>query len=313
MRFTKYTSIENAYREKFLEQVRNTVPGNEIWFVTEKIDGANFAFYSDGEDVKVASRNQFVDGTFYGCQEVIDRYSETARKISLDIMAAPCDYVIFFGELYGPGIQGKVNYGPEKDFALFDIVMVKGETIGFIKQDVFSTKSSFLIDGFKTAPSMGEMSLEEALKVPVDGKSLVFPEAEGENKMEGVVIKPGFARLTRGGSRIIIKNKNPEFAEREHAKKVKKEIVLSEEQQKALDFLDEFITQNRFDNLFGKQPWNMREFGRFIGEFNKDAIEDANKDSEVLMELEKKDRKTVTKMFNSRVAKFCRPFLEKAE
>ena len=74
MQFTKYSSIENSYREKYINQIIEQGYANEEFVVSSKTDGANFSFIYDGKEVEVASRTQIVDGTFFNCQLVIDKY-----------------------------------------------------------------------------------------------------------------------------------------------------------------------------------------------------------------------------------------------
>ena len=44
MNFTKYNSIENSYRQKFIDKILLELPRDTQYVVTEKIHGANFQF-----------------------------------------------------------------------------------------------------------------------------------------------------------------------------------------------------------------------------------------------------------------------------
>jgi hypothetical protein len=61
MGFKKYNSIENSYREKFLEKIKSIVPPTEKWVVTEKIHGSNFSFIYDVENLTCAKRTGLIN------------------------------------------------------------------------------------------------------------------------------------------------------------------------------------------------------------------------------------------------------------
>ena len=70
MEFIKYPSLTNTYKEDFLlsVQLENENMTFDNWIVTEKIHGANFAIHYDPkkeDDIRVASRNQFVGTDFF--------------------------------------------------------------------------------------------------------------------------------------------------------------------------------------------------------------------------------------------------------
>ena len=66
--FKKFSSLENTYNKVFLEKVQLHPCYTQQWIATEKVHGANFSFWWDKENgVRVASRTQFVDGSFFSC------------------------------------------------------------------------------------------------------------------------------------------------------------------------------------------------------------------------------------------------------
>ena len=48
MQFIKYNSLENHYRDKFIQKVFDEGYGKETFVCTEKVHGANFSFYFNG-------------------------------------------------------------------------------------------------------------------------------------------------------------------------------------------------------------------------------------------------------------------------
>lgn len=302
MQFKKFSSLENTYRTNLIEKViEEGIPTND-WIVTEKVDGANFSFWCDGEQVKVASRNQFVDGTFYGCQEVID---EIAPKI-LAFCSDNNTQIVIYGELYGDGIQKRVKYG-KKSFVAFDVFCLWA---GSTEHKDYAQNLCFDI-GIPFAPVIFRGSFEECLAVNNTFKSLLTPEGYGdENIAEGVVIEPANPAWFRNGSRVYFKNKSEKFSEKKKKVKVKvaQELSLSEASQSVLHNLTSYVTENRVVSVISKiGKVGTKDFQRILGLTVQDAIEDYEKDTEVNVEDVCGDEwKAVLKMLNGLSAHIVR-------
>lgn len=298
MQFKKFSSLENTYRTNLIEKVIEEGIPTDNWIVTEKVDGANFSFWCDGEQVKVASRNQFVDGTFYGCQEVIDR-------IAPKILLFCSDYdtqIVIYGELYGDGIQKRVNYG-DKSFIAFDVHCVNSNT---------PVDKEFAIAlceriGIPFAPVLFRGSFEECLAVTNTFKSHLTPEFhDGANTAEGVVIEPVTPAWFRNGDRVYFKNKSEKFSERSSEKKnkqetkVSEELSLSEASQGVLHNLTSYVTDSRVVSVISKiGKVGTKDFQRILGLTVQDAIEDYEKDTEVnVRDVCGDEWKAVLKMLN---------------
>lgn len=295
--FNKFCSIENSYREKYIEIIRFAGLNNVIWRATEKIDGANFQFITDGKEVRVASRNNLVDGTFYGCQEVIDKYR--GRVLELKNKYFPeAGQIAVYGELYGPGIQSRVNYGPKKDFAAFDL------HVDDLVVNNISTVVAMGNVGIPMVPIIGEyISLDEALAVPNDFRSLIFPDAEGDNITEGVVLRPADTAYTGNGRQVIIKNKNEKFSE----KKAKKDKG-PRPPNPMLDLVEPYVNVNRLENVLSKEgELTHKDFGRMIKVMGEDVISDMIADGDLPEDWKKvEELKPVGKAVSSTVAGFLK-------
>lgn len=83
MEFHKYNSIENTYKSSFMNKIVTNCPNNLQWVVTEKIHGANFSFYCNGTDVKVAKRTAFIEkgDSFFGFQIVYNQLFERVKNL----------------------------------------------------------------------------------------------------------------------------------------------------------------------------------------------------------------------------------------
>src|SRR3990167_3357307 len=117
MEFQKFSSLENTYRQNLIDKVQYEGKDGGLWIATEKLHGANFSFWCDGTEVKVASRTQFVDGTFFNCQAVINKYQDKVMSL-WEVLSKTEDWtdltLVIYGELFGGNIQKEVEYDTEQ-------------------------------------------------------------------------------------------------------------------------------------------------------------------------------------------------------
>lgn len=300
MEFKKFNSLENTYRQNLIDKVQYEGKNDGLWIVTEKIHGANFSFWCDGNQVKVGSRSQFVDGTFYNCQAVIDRYSEAVLQTH-HCICKPGDILVIYGELFGDGIQKEVKYG-EKDFRAFD-VMVNGEIKN--KIEAFNLVRFASIN---TAPVLHTGAFKECMEINNVFRSLLTPENyENDNFAEGVVIEPIQPNWFTNGSRIYFKNKTEAFSEKKRQPKEKKVFELSEEENNLLNLLLEYNTESRVSNVISKigQVSN-KDFGRILGLTLQDLMEDFTKDTSRNPKEEVANWKDFLKMLQAEVTQIMR-------
>ena len=312
LKFTKFSSIENSYRKKYLEILEEHDYTDKDYVVKEKIDGANFAFYTDGITVKVASRTQFVDGGFYNCQDVIDRYSNIIMELKRERFPSN-EQIAVYGELAGAGIQNRVYYGKHKDFFAFEIKADK-ETLSQCEME----HKLHNID-IPQAPIIAVCkNLEDALLVSNEFESEVYKSAYGyeggeydkPNICEGVVIQPYLEPIWTGnGARVLIKNKNEKFAEKGKKKKTRNKSV-----NPHIATVEQFVNLNRMLAVTSKfgvvEP---KDFGQIIKLMNIDVIEDMIKDEEIPEDWKKhEDYKTnFGKAVGTVVSKFLKENLLK--
>lgn len=274
MEFRKFESLENTYNKRQVQMVRDQLLDEGEWIVTEKLDGANFAFHYDGVELKIASRNQFVDGTFFACQEVVDRYSAAIKRLYTACMFPEGTHMIIYGELVGPGVQRRVNYG-EKDFYAFDIV-VDGKPVH--KLAALGACGSF---GIKTAPILGIVPFERALEIPNTFKSKVF-EVEGDNEAEGTVIEPVEPKWYASGKRVYLKYKTEAFSEKSNPKKPKVAVDVPEDVAAMLEVITPYLSESRVHSVVSKiGKVGQGDFGKVLKLTVQDAVEDYEKEADV--------------------------------
>ena len=238
---------------------------------TEKLHGCNLSFWCGGNEVKVASRSQFVDGTFYNCQAVINRYSENILNWCQGFGVKT---FIVYGELFGGNIQKEVEYG-EKDFAAFDVVL---DGVVQDKQTAWRIAKEC---GLKFAPVLHVGSFKECLELSNTFKSTLTPEGyEEDNTSEGLVIEPVQPNWFNNGNRIYFKNKTESFSEKKQSKE-KQVFELSDEESGLMNELLTYNTEQRVSNVISKigQVTN-KDFGKILGLTVQDILEDFTKETD---------------------------------
>lgn len=301
MEFRKFSNLENTYRTNLLEKIQYEGKDGGLWMATEKLHGANFSFWCDGKEVKVASRTQFVDGTFYNCQAVINKYSQGVLE-TFRTFYEEGDTLVIYGELFGGNVQKEVEYG-EKDFKGFDVT-VNGTPLEKLK--------AFNIirwAGISTVPVIGTGTFAECLALSNTFKSTLTPEDyTEENTSEGLVIEPVEPNWFNNGSRIYFKNKTEGFSEKK--RKPKEHIVfeLSDEESELMNELLTYNTTQRVSNVISKigQVTN-KDFGRILGLTTQDLLEEFTKETEQDPKLIAEDNwKQFLKLLQAEVGKEVR-------
>lgn len=333
MKFKKYTSIENSYRSKYIMNVRDSINMGyckDDFIVEEKVHGANFAIYYDGKELKGAKRSGFVGGdgeNFFNSDKVLARYSD-AIKLIFDTVGRPIRVV---GEIYGgfynhpevervkdvKRVQAGVEYNPDVDFIAFDLSVLDDEFESWSTMNKDEANDIFESTGMFYAKPLLRGTLDECLAYPNAFKSTIpvrlgLPEHPLENICEGVVIKPVITSKLGNGERIIIKSKNEKFTEVAHGKKTegfaKEAVKLSETGEKMKDMLIAHLTENRLRNVISKVgDVTNKDFGKLMGLFTSDAIEDFDKDyPEEFNSLEDKEQKLIKKYFAGKASELIR-------
>ena len=311
LEFKKYSSIENSFSREFMERVVAEMPQDLEYVVQEKVHGANTSFLCDGKTVRFAKRTSMLEEgeQFYDYPELLERYKDRVLKLFGGIKAKypEVTHISVFGEMFGglyphDGVKAKqkvgliqrgVCYTPDHEFYGFDIYL-------------------FTEDGFFYAKTLFRGTLAECLKQPNAFQSKIaewlgLPAIE-DNICEGIVIRPVTPMYLRNGSRVLIKSKNERFAERKSAKRRTKlfvEPVPYSDELKALIVEGEtYVTENRLANVVSHigEVHFPKDFGKVMGLFSKDVLEDFLKEhGNLYVALEKNEQKLLNKELN----KFC--------
>lgn len=304
MDFIKFSSLDNTYRQNLIDKLQYEGKDAGLWIATEKLHGANFSFWCDGTEVKVASRTQFVDGTFYNCQAVINKYSDKVLQLWKELAGYEgTEFIlVIYGELFGGNVQKEVEYG-EKDFRAFD-VSINGKVL----EKGAANQLVAVVGGIPFAPILHVGTLAECLAIENTFKSTLTPEGyTDENNAEGLVIEPVIPTWFNNGSRIYFKNKTASFSEKK-AKPKNVIFELSDEESELMNDLLTYNTTQRVSNVISKiGAITNKDFGRILGLTTQDLLEEFTKDTEQDPKVIAQDNwKQFLKLLQSEVGKTVR-------
>jgi len=330
MIFKTYNSIENAYQTRVIDQIRLQGFGDEIFIVQEKVHGANFSFFTDGKEIKIAKRTAFIekDEKFYNAHLILERYRKNVIDLfqKVKTIHPELETVVIYGELFGGGykhtevepvkdaikVQKGIEYAPHNEFYGFDIKL-NGTT--YLDTDVVN--HIFEETGFFYAKVLFQGSLEDALRFPnvFDSKIpawLGLPEMEN-NMCEGTIVKTLKTRYFGNCARVILKNKNDKWVERskmvkKDRKDVQKPADFSENAQNIWEEIQRYATVNRLHNVVSKVgEFEPKMIGKIIGLFAQDILEDFGKDfPDAFTSVEKDEQKRINKKLNTLVIDFIK-------
>ena len=331
MEFQKYSSITNSYDTKFLNKIIEFGYDKLEWVATNKIHGANFTFYTDGEYIQCASKNGILEegDKFFNYTKLLERYRntilETYKSVALS-SNVPIHQVSIYGEYFGgtynhpdvkrisgaSKIQKGIQYCPDNAFYLIDI-KVDGKLLDYDGMVEVAKNNGFLY-----AEPLCRGSLQQCLDYPNDFQDPTYKfyglPVVDDNVTEGVVIRPVeplFFSMGDGGfKRVMLKNKNEKWAEKAQASKsVRVPDEITEEIQCQIDNLSSLINDNRLNNVLSHLgEIQDKDFGKLIKEFSMDVWEDYTLEyGDEYVQLDKDDQKSVSK-WNSRLSSgFLKP------
>jgi len=333
MEHIKYSSIENTYREKFIEMIKVEGKDGGEWVVTEKIHGGQLAFYYDVTELKASSRTTFLtpDIDFFNYEKVMEDNADKIKEIYNILKKEKEDisFIVVYGELFGGSyphddvpkvktakrLQKGVFYHPDNLFYAFDI-RVDGKYLSVDE----ANRLFEAVDLFYAKPLL-RGTMEECLNYPNKFPSKIsqwlgLPPIE-DNVAEGIVIKPVEPQFLRIGERVILKSKNEKFKERKAKKKrpKKEEVKITETGERFLQELQSMVTENRLQNVLSKReeipyPVPKEYFGEIMKGLIGDIMEEFNKDfQEEYEQLDNKEQKKISKKLNQEAAKLVRTVL----
>lgn len=336
--FHKYPSIENSYREEFIEKIKLHGYADQPYCITEKIHGSNTQICYDvkKQEFEYGKRTCAIEvgEACYNVQNCFEEIKEAVVDLAIYLtltLTKELASVTVYGEVFGgcyphedvkkdnkaSKVQKGVYYSEHNKWKTFDIAyrLIDDECTYFLcGYDFFDACNAVGIDTVPLLKVADNLNL--ALEYPNNGESVVYKDYNlpklADNIMEGVVIKPWKADLWMSQTRVIIKNKSEKFKEKSHEKKVNVQVEVPENVKKAMEEISAFVTEARVNNVVSHLgEVDIKDIGKVIGMTAKDALDDYNKEYGTLNTLEKTEEKMVTKYLQSEVAKVVRKVMLK--
>lgn len=297
----KYSKIQN-FRESFLGKLDKDVVQSP-WYAIEKVDGCNFSIHiTKNMEIKYARRNSYLwpEEKFFDWQRTIHKYLPSFDYIRSLINETNKEYIIY-GELFGEGIQNRINYIEGKDFTAFDVRVITDDSEEFLS---FSEARQLFLDA--SLPSVlfsadRYMSLTDLIEdvSKEDRTSHIQPY----ELPEGFVIKPEKEIRDGLGRRIMFKYKYDSFNEKAKVKKKSVPRVYSDQFEKCMNLISQYINSNRFYSAQSKiGELEKHLYREFIKEIYTDSIADLSDAEAVEFEkLDKEETNLIKKRINNSI------------
>lgn len=198
--FKLYPDIERYTAKHAISLFKNVV-------ATEKADGSSVRFGLVDGVYRAGGRNVEFNGTklmdSFGAEKWLNEHDAEGRLRS----KYDCTNIIVYGEFYGKGVMKRIDYGNEKYFRVYDVMI---DEVFLNPDDVEDVAGNL---GFEILPIVysGYNYLPSLEKVAAELTSVGTPR-EG-NAREGIVVRPTIRLKDKRGKWVIAKVKNPAFEE----------------------------------------------------------------------------------------------------
>ena len=257
--FISLSSLTNHYHDKVKDFIIDD-KSKKKHIVQEKLDGSNFSIRQGPQgEILFCSRNRVLNGQFHNYESLVPELSVYAQKIFDEFGNG----IYIYGELMGCSYM---NLPVDRKNSKFQTKVQYTNKLVFITYDIYDNEKGCYINsftalnalqkaGFLISPILATYdSLEEALNHDEIFSSIIpefldpeLPKHNMPNLAEGIVIRPLHEEYYYLSDRAVFKKKNPSFQEREKKPKGPKPKKPNHN-----DFLDEYITEPRWNNVRSK-------------------------------------------------------------
>jgi Rnl2 family RNA ligase len=303
---------------------------HEPWVVTPKIDGSNMTimFHSETAELYAARRSDILEEgeDFFNYQLILQEYGAVLKEIRHQVLADHSNAVdvAIHGEICGgyfpdmpvlqhaKKVQKSINYSNRNEFIVFDIrlQLSNGESQYLSHVDV----CEYCKDRLPVVPILFMGTLDDCLSwsskhnADLDETWKIFnmPHDGGPNNIrEGHVIKP-LHSIFKGDSRVIFKDKNAKFKDKDRNPKEPKEPqVYSDELNRLINEASSYINLNRFNSATSKiGEYTILNFEKIMIAIIEDILEELEDEYEYSQELSKEDTALLKKSIGKMVSRW---------
>ena len=305
--FKKWYSFENHYNEKFITFFNHKNPDqiqNSEFQITEKLDGANFSIiFTPYESPVFCKRSGVIKEKFFNYHRLFENeeYSNFIEKVQNAVDNMGEIKLQFIGELFGKGIQKRINYGNDIYWRWFGIY----ETHPGVDTELVTLEKE--IEYQRTILSLNNYDIF-SLKTPIYRYSASYKDFQSfevenlqslvcDDLAEGVCIRNWGETIQYGDDKFLLKKKSEKFVE--DAGKIRKAPrEVPEKITEYVELASTYVNKNRTLSLFSKEGEikEMKEFGKYMSLYSNDLFEDFDKNNNyILEELDKRDVKLIKK------------------
>lgn len=287
VKFPSIVNIDDAHLYEFETQ------GIGRWVITEKIDGANFQIDIDciHHSFSLGSRNQTIANIkddIYGLYAGKERFNDLVNKTIDFYKGRPVEYVILYGEWFGPKIMNRINYHKDNEYRIFAMKLIVDDKIINI---TFKQLENFLdyigYEEFLVPVIDYVHGIEQAKKI---NNTFVSALSDSHDIAEGFVVCP-----YDSPSVIRFKSKNNKFKE---TKPVKIADHSLDQYQTLHNIFIGYLTESRMYSVFSKLgiPKDNKSVPKYLKEFIDDAKKDFGDDNEAFYCID--DKKAIKMITN---------------
>ncbi len=207
---SEYHKIQSIYKRDMTSKRKTLLEGqwtlpefeylaNNIWVLTEKVDGTNIRVIIKDSSITFSGRTDNAQIPAKLTARLNERFLLQAEKL-MEIFSG--NSAILYGEGYGAKIQkGGENYRLDQDFILFDV------KIGELWLQRAAIEDIAVKLGLDVVPIIKEGTLYDAVAYTKAG----FRSTWGNFQAEGIVARPKIELRGRNGDRLITKIKCRDF------------------------------------------------------------------------------------------------------
>lgn len=285
------------------DRVADQIAHVNDWVITEKIDGTNFSIIADtkARSFEIGSRNRLLVGCDnFGLAKSKLMFIDVADRL-IDAYHDQYDYIISYGEYFGPKVLQRIDYGRNCDWRLFALAGVKT-----IDGKVVETTPLPFVDLEKFVNTYDLCSrlvpvichINDILTIDSVANDDISRLSPSNSIEEGIVAHPYMF-----GSDVRFKSKNEKYAERSN--NVHRTSFAGDDDnyleglENYRKLFDSYCTLNRMISVFSKYgaPTDKSQTRQYLQWFVEDALEDFTNDNpQFIADLRGRDIKKFAKL-----------------